>query len=125
MLFGSLLKSARLSFNFWFVCLVEEANDLASNVLATGLLVVHDTSRGGEDDIAELTGRQKLDNPLLELGETDVVAGRDDTALVQATDSVSDQLSMSGWEKEVTDRPLSWTTILPLRWLSTSSNSPM
>jgi hypothetical protein len=95
-LFWSLLKSARLSFNFWFVCLVEEANDLASNVLAASLLVIHDTSRGGEDDIAELTGRQKLDNPLLELGETDVVAGRDDTALVQATDSVSDQLSMSG-----------------------------
>jgi hypothetical protein len=58
-------------------------------VLATGLLVVHDTSRGGEHDVAELTGREKLDNPLLELGKVDVVAGGDDTALVEAVDVVS------------------------------------
>jgi len=66
------------------LCLVEEADDLASNVLATGLLVVHDAGRGGEHDEAELTGREKLDNPLLELVEADVVAGGDDTALVEA-----------------------------------------
>jgi hypothetical protein len=66
-----------------FVCLVEEANDLAGNVLSSGLLVVHDTSRGGEDDIAELTGRQQLDDPLLEIGQADVVAGGDDTSLVE------------------------------------------
>ena len=52
-------------------------------MLASGLLVVHDTSRGGEDDIAELTGREQLDNPLLEVGETDVVSGGDDTSLVE------------------------------------------
>jgi hypothetical protein len=77
-----------------FVChsfspLVEEADDLARDVLAAGLLVVHDTGRGGEDDIAELTGREKLNNPLLELAETDVVAGGDDTALVHAAGTVS------------------------------------
>ena len=65
------------------VCLVEEANDLAGNVLSSGLLVVHDTSRGGQDDVAELTGRQQLDDPLLEIGQADVVAGRDDTSLVE------------------------------------------
>lgn len=65
-------------------CLVEEANDLARDVAATGLLLVHDTGRGGENDVAELTGGKELDNPLLELREADVVTGGDDTALVEA-----------------------------------------
>lgn len=69
-------------------CLVEEANDLASNVLATGLLVIHDTGRGGEHHVAELTSREQLDNPLLELGKADVVARRDDTALVEAANTI-------------------------------------
>lgn len=73
--------------------LVEETNDLAGNVLSTGLLVVHDTSRGGEDDVAELTGRQQLDNPLLEVGETNVVAGGDDTGLVEAAVELNDDLA--------------------------------
>ena len=73
--------------------LVEEANDLASNVLPASLLVVHDTSRGGEDNVAELTGGQQLDDPLLEVGETDVVAGGDDTGLVQAAVELDDDLA--------------------------------
>jgi hypothetical protein len=75
--------------------LVEETNDLASDVLAAGLLVVHDTGRGGEDDVAELTGREQLDNPLLELGETDVVAGRDDSDLVEAAVELNNDLAGS------------------------------
>lgn len=62
--------------------LVEEAKNLSGNVLPPGLLVVHNTSGGGEDDVAELTRRQELDNPLLEIAELDVVAGGDDTGLV-------------------------------------------
>jgi len=62
-------------------------------VLPTGLLVVHDTGRGGEDDITELTSGEKLDNPLLELGETDVVAGGDDTALVEAAVELDNDLA--------------------------------
>lgn len=57
--------------------LVEETDDLASNVLAASLLVVHDTSRGGKDDVTELTGREELGNPLLDISETHVVAGGD------------------------------------------------
>lgn len=53
-------------------------------MLAPGLLVVHDTSGGGQDDVTELTGREELDNPLLELTELDVVAGADNTGLVEA-----------------------------------------
>jgi len=69
--------------------LVEEAKDLAGDVLAPGLLVVHDTSGGGQDDVAELTRGQQLGDPLLELTELDVVAGVDNTALVQAVPIVS------------------------------------
>ena len=64
--------------------LVEEPDDLAGDVLPTGLLVVHDTGRGGQNNVTELTGRKKLDDPLLEIGELDVVAGADDTGLVDA-----------------------------------------
>ena len=76
--------------NFFFkllfraTSLVEEAEELASNVLAASLLVVHDTSRGGQDDVAELTGGKELGSPLLEVTELDGVAGVDDTALVEA-----------------------------------------
>lgn len=63
--------------------LVEETEDLSGNVLASSLLVVHDTSRGGEDDVSELTGWQKLDNPLLEILNLDVVSWGDNTGLVK------------------------------------------
>ena len=67
------------------VChLVEETYNLSRNVLASCFLVVHDTGRGGENDVSELTGRKELDNPLLEVGEADVVSGGDDTSLVEA-----------------------------------------
>jgi hypothetical protein len=64
-------------------------------VLASGLLVVHDTGRGGQDDVAELTSGKELDNPLLELGETDVVAGRDDTGLVETAVELNNDLAGS------------------------------
>lgn len=103
--------------------LVEEAEDLASNMLSPGLLVVHDTSGGGKDDVTELTGWEELDNPLLEVTELDVVAWADDTGLVQATQMSA--ISPHWLRRFNTYRPLSWMTILPLRWSSTSSNSPM
>ena len=64
-------------------------------MLPSGLLVVHNTGRGGQNDVAELTRRQQLDNPLLEIGETDVVAGRDDTGLVQAAVELDNDLAGS------------------------------
>jgi len=64
--------------------LVKEADDLACDVLSPRLLVVHDAGGGGEDDVAELTRWQKLDNPLLHVAELDVVARADDTSLVEA-----------------------------------------
>lgn len=73
--------------------LVEEAEELASNVLAASLLVVHDTSGGGQDDVAELTGGKELGSPLLEVTELDGVAGVDDTALVEAAVQLDDDLA--------------------------------
>lgn len=73
--------------------LVEETNDLTGNVLPASLLVVHDTGGGGEDNVTELTGREQLDDPLLKVGETDVVAGGDDTGLVEATVELNDDLA--------------------------------
>lgn len=66
--------------------LVEETKDLAGNVLSPGLLVVHNTSGSRENDVTELTRRQELHNPLLHVAELDVVAGTDNTGLVEAVD---------------------------------------
>jgi hypothetical protein len=75
--------------------LVEETNDLSSDVLPPGLLVVEDTGGGGEDDVAELTRREQLDNPLLEVAELDVVAGGDDTGLVDTSVELDDDLAVA------------------------------
>jgi len=75
--------------------LVEETKDLSSNVLPPGLLVVHDTSRGSEDNVTELTRGQQLDDPLLHVAELDVVAGRDDTGLVDAAVELDDNLAVA------------------------------
>jgi hypothetical protein len=75
--------------------LVEEADDLARDVLSAGLLVIHDAGRGGEDDVAELTGREQLDDPLLEVTESDVVAGRDDTGLVETAVELDNNLAVT------------------------------
>ena len=73
--------------------LVEEAEDLAGDVLATSLLVVHDTGRGGEHNVTERTRGQKLLNPVLDLAELNVEARRNDTTLVDATDQLDHHLA--------------------------------
>jgi hypothetical protein len=75
--------------------LVEETDDLAGNVLATGFLVVHDTGGGGQDNVTELTRRKELDNPLLHVAELNVVAGRDDTGLVEAAVKLDNNLAVA------------------------------
>ena len=73
--------------------LVEEAEDLAGNVLATGLLVVHDTGRGGQHNETERTGGQELLHPVLDLAELHVEVGRDNTTLVDAAVELNDHLA--------------------------------
>jgi hypothetical protein len=46
--------------------LVDERQDLSSNVLSPGLLVVHDTGRGGEDDLSERSSGEEQIDPVLD-----------------------------------------------------------
>lgn len=62
-------------------------------MLAASLLVVHDTSGGGQDNVTELTGGQELSGPLLEVTELNGVTGVDDTALVQTAVELDDDLA--------------------------------
>jgi hypothetical protein len=75
--------------------LVEETKNLASDMLPAGLLVVHDTGRGGKDYVTELTRGKQLNDPLLQVAELDVVAGRDDTGLVDAAVELDDDLAVA------------------------------
>ena len=54
--------------------LIEEAKNLSCNVLSSGLLVVHYARRCCKDDISELTRRQQLDDPFLEVGYANIVS---------------------------------------------------
>jgi hypothetical protein len=105
--------------------LVEKAKNLASDVLSSGLLMVHDTGRGGENDEAELTRRQQSDNPFLKITQLDVIVGANNTGLVETIRNKVRMKSFRLEEWRSTNRPLSWITIFPERWSSTSSNSPM
>lgn len=73
--------------------LIEEANNLSGDVLPSCLFVVHDSSTGGEDDVAKLTRGQQLYNPFLKVTELDVVARRDDTSLVEAAIELNNNLA--------------------------------
>lgn len=60
------------------------AEDLATSVLTTGLVVVQNTRRRREDNDTKRTGREQLLDPLLDTAQRHVEAGRDDAALVDA-----------------------------------------
>merc|ERR1712093_653066 len=75
------------------ISLVEVAEDLTTTTLAPGLLVIHDAGRGGEDNETELTRRQEVGDPLLDVRELNVEAGADHAALVNATNEVNNDLA--------------------------------
>ena len=62
-------------------------------MLASGLLVVHDTGRGGKDNLAESTRWQNLRNETLNLAERDRVTWADDTSLVDTSVELNDNLA--------------------------------
>lgn len=64
-------------------------------MLTSGLLVVHDSSTGGEDNVSKLTRWKQLDNPLLKILEGDVVAGGDDTSLVETAVELNHDLAVA------------------------------
>ena len=77
--------------------LIEETNDLSTDVLATSLLVVHDALGSGQDDVSELTAGQQVAEqvagPHLNLVQLHIEAGRDAAALVQTTGQSDHDLS--------------------------------
>ena len=62
-------------------------------MLPPGLLVVHDTSRGGKDDLTKRTSREQQVDPVLDGVEGDVEPGRDDAGLVETTVELDDDLA--------------------------------
>ena len=66
--------------------------------------MIHNARGGGENNVAELTGRQELDHPFLEIADADVVSRRDDTSLVEAMEVL---VTADEHEPIVTYRPLS------------------
>ena len=64
-------------------------------MLSPGLLVVHDTGRGGQDDFAERSGREQQVDPVLDGINTDVESRGDDTSLVETTVQLNDDLASS------------------------------
>jgi len=55
--------------------------------------VVHDTQGSGENNVAELTRREQVSSPLLDLAQRYVEAGRDHTALVDTANKLDHNLS--------------------------------
>lgn len=57
--------------------------------------MVHDSGTGGEDNVSKLTRWKQLDNPLLKILEGDVVAGGDDTSLVETAVELNHDLAVA------------------------------
>ena len=62
-------------------------------MLGTGLVMVHDALVGGEDEHTELTRGKHGVSEVLELSERQIEARRDDTALVETTVQVDNDLA--------------------------------
>ena len=63
--------------------LIKEPQHLPPRLLPPRLLVRHDPIRGRQDDLAELTAGQQIDDPLLNVTDVHVKSGGDDAALVE------------------------------------------
>lgn len=87
------IKCCFCSFFIVFVCLIKETKDLATSMLATSFLVIHNASRGGQDKITKLTGRKQIGSPLFKILQLDVEARGDNTALVQTAVQLDDNLA--------------------------------
>lgn len=73
---------------------VEVSEHLASNVLFLCFGVIHYSVGRGQDDATELSARKNVGDELLEVLDLEVVSGRDDSALVQPTVQLNDDLSV-------------------------------
>merc|ERR1719174_952073 len=75
---------------------VEEAEDFATDMLSTGLFVIHDALVGSQDESAELTGWKDSVREVLEVSELEIEVGGDHSALVESSVEVDADLSTTG-----------------------------
>ena len=75
---------------------VEVSEDLSTDVLSTSLFVVHDSLVGSEDKFTILTGWENSVAEVLEILELKVEVWRDNTALVESSVQVDDDLASTG-----------------------------
>ena len=80
----------------FFLVSVEESENLSSNVLVTGLVVVHNALVGGEDDETELSGGEDGGGEVLEVLELEVETGGDDSAFVESSVKFDNDFAGSG-----------------------------
>ena len=73
----------------------EVPEDLPSDVLSLGFLVVHDPVGRSQNDVAELSGRQDVIDELFEILYLQVVSRRNDSALVQSPNQLNNDLASS------------------------------
>merc|ERR1719328_355144 len=64
-------------------------------MLSSGFFVVHDASRGGEDNISELSTWQQVCGPLFDISNCNIKSGRDNSAFVESSSQVDDNFSSS------------------------------
>lgn len=62
-------------------------------MFSSGFFVIHDTAGGSQNYIAELTRGQQVVGPFLNVVDGYIEAGGDDTALVQATGEIDNNLA--------------------------------
>ena len=75
--------------------LVNETQDLTGNVLSLCFFVVHNTGRSSHDNVTELSGRQQVVSPSVDVVDLDIESWLDDTTLVQSTVQLNDDLTRS------------------------------
>ena len=74
---------------------VEETEDLSSDMVLSGLNMVHNSLVGGKNDKTELSGWENTVNEFLEVLQFKVESWGDDTALVKSSIELNNDLSRS------------------------------
>ena len=72
---------------------VEVSENLTTGMVRSGLIVVHDTLVGSQDDVTELSRWEDVVDELLEVLELKVESWGDNTALVKSSVEVNDDLA--------------------------------
>ena len=73
--------------------LKEESQNLSSQMLPPGLLVVHDAPGSGQHDISKLSRGEEIVGPLLNISNGNIKPGGDYTTFVEAPSQVDNNLA--------------------------------